>query len=102
MRITHRAINYYFSFDVLLGDANGRAVFAGGALVRGGLCCHKMPHSPRRFKLLVVILRSLATLAKSRSICSFSIKLPAKPLPECKSSMTVFNTMVEDSIFFTA
>src|SRR5882724_1977498 len=99
MRITQRAINQSGRF---FGAGKGRARLCGEALVRGGLCCHRTPHRPSRFKLLLVMLKLLAICETVAASCSFLSRLPAKPLPACNSSSTVFNTTVEDSMFFTA
>src|SRR6266446_1500472 len=99
MRITQSAIYQ----SMFLGAGNARpGASGGGALVLGGLCCHRIPHRPRRFKLLLVILKLLAICDTVAASCSFLSRFPAKPLPACNSSITVFNTTVEDSMFFTA
>src|SRR5882724_3411180 len=99
IRITQRAIIQSGTF---LGAGKGRATPCAEALVLGGLCCHRTPHRPSRFKLLLVTLKLSAICETVAASCSFLSRLPAKPLPACSSSNTVFNTTVEDSIFFTA
>src|ERR1035441_2173714 len=98
MRMTQSAINQSNGF---LGDVSGLDAVAD-SFVLGGLCCHKMPQRPRRFRLLVVMLK-LSTIRDTLvAICSFSSKFPARPLPCCTPSSSCFNVAVEDSTFFTA
>src|SRR5436190_7948933 len=98
MRMTHNAINQSercFGADILREGA-------AGALFLGGLRCHKMPHNPNRLRLLLVMLKLLAICDTCIASSSFFSRFPANPLPACKSSIKVFSTAVEDSMFFIA
>ena len=55
--MTQSAIIYSARF---FGDDNGRAL--AGALVRDGLCAHRMPQRPTRLRLLVVMASGTASL----------------------------------------
>src|SRR6185436_2731942 len=71
-------------------------------LFLGGLCCHRIPQRPRRFRLLLVMLKLLTindTLVASSGFCS---TFPAKPLPAWTSASKSLSMTVEDSMFFTA
>ena len=57
-----------------------------GVFVLGGLCCRRIPQRPRRFRLLVVMLKFSTTRDTLAAICSFSSNCPAKPLPCCTPS----------------
>ena len=80
----------------------GWLVSRGGVLVEGSSWCQRKRHNPRRFKLLEATARLAATACTLVESCSFSSKAPARPLPDCKSSVNFFKVSVEDSMFFTA
>src|SRR5215469_6593702 len=97
MRMTHNAIN---QLDGVFGDVNGCE--AEAALVLGGLCCHKTPQRPRRFRLLLVILKLSAVRFRLPASSSFRSRSPINPFPACTSSSRFLSTTVEDSMFFAA
>src|ERR1035441_7608891 len=95
IRITQSAIDHSKGFlGAVIGSYRG-----AGAFVRDGLCCHKMPHRPRRFKLLVVVFKLLTICDTLAAISSFSSNFPAKPLPSCTPSSRCFSVALEDSMF---
>src|ERR1035437_3989791 len=98
IRITQSAINQSERF---LGDVKGLGV-SGTSLVRAALGCHKMRQRPRRFRLLVVMLKLLTICDRLAAISSFSSNFPARPLPSCTPSSCFFTVSEEDSRFLTA
>src|ERR1035437_4692638 len=98
IRITQSAINQSERF---LGEVRGLGA-TGPSLVRAVLCCHKMFQRPRRFRLLVVMLKLLTICDRLAAICSFSSNFPARPLPSCTPSSSFFTVSEEDSMFLTA
>src|SRR5580700_3055112 len=71
-------------------------------LVAGGLCDHIMPHSPCRFKLLLVTDRLAAMSSTLVANAWFCRTAPARPLPACKSAATCFNDTVKSSMLLVA
>src|ERR1035438_6526975 len=98
MRITQSAINQSVRF---LGE--DKALGGGGvASVLVVLCGHKTRQMPRRFRLLVVMLKLLTICDRLAATSSFSSNFPAKPLPSCTLSSSFFTVSVEDSMLLTA
>src|ERR1017187_9074544 len=98
MRITQSAINQSVGF---LGE--DKAFGGGGAAsVVAGLGGHKTRQMPRRFKLLVVMLKLLTICDRLTATSSFSSNFPANPFPSCTPSISFFTVSVEDSMFLTA
>jgi hypothetical protein len=57
------------------------------SFVPGGLCDHKMPHKPCRFKLLVVTADCWRWPARWSRVVHFEAIVPASPLPDFKSTI---------------
>src|ERR1017187_5504911 len=98
MRITQSAINQSVGFlgeDKVLGGGGAASVLV---VLRG----HKTRQTPRRFRLLVVMLKLLTICDRLAATSSFSSNFPAKPLPACTPSSSIFTVSVEDSMFLTA
>src|ERR1039457_3112329 len=98
MRITQSAINQSVGF---LGDA--KDLWGGGvASVLVALRGHKTRQMPRRFKLLVVMLKLLTICDRLAATSSFSSNFPAKPFPSCTPSSSFLTVSVEASMLLTA
>src|SRR5689334_17506206 len=98
MRITQSDMVY--SPKGFLGDVI--VARTGSVLVLGGLCGQRIPHRPKRFKLLLVTLRLFAICEILAAMLSFLSRSPANPFPACTLLSKFFNTSVDVSMFFIA
>src|SRR6266566_9466958 len=73
------------------GSWGARRTAGAGSFVRGSFRFHKMPHRPRRFKLLLVIARLRATAEIFSAISSSCKTRPAAPRPVCNSCRRLVN-----------
>src|SRR6266496_6448240 len=73
------------------GSWGARTTAGPASFVRGSFRFHKMPHKPKRFKLLLVIARWRATAEIFSAISSSCKTRPAGPRPVCNSCNRLVN-----------